>query len=572
MDEQDFKDLIESMQRMDDGERTAKVNAVAGSLTADQVQLLQVTSFVVGAGAEFYDALIPLQETAVANDKTIADSKIIADGAAAGLSAQQVQQRQAAEGNDISGAMPEISDSDMALINTFGGQQRPTDTQVKQLLEWASISDGVTYGSWDEYYESGRYVDPIVQQAAQNLGLQPDNPTQFVFFKGQKEAPTIIGLPEMERAMTDFPIKEPGDMGSYVQFARSYGMRDAVGGAAWQPLLALMQATGYFAANDSRKSGAAKYTAWVVELNDIKKKIEAAGPTARGRGANSALLERQAELRRLTSAHVRGNDAVILQPRDLANAYNEGMSAYGSDPFLASIHAIDPGLAMRTSSAYDSENDELNLSDGDARMLAQIVRDMTPGSTKSDFTSTMEGIGLGDSTSMLADLLADSRLRNALSGGGGGGGKAERVLPDRDAVKQSAKDMYRQLFLTEPDDAQLESFTNQVFGVISSAADNQSVDASAQLRKISEGLPEYQKFYGNKPGGMTEQEYQGQFALGQQSILGNELAGNQAVRLGMQDGKYQTAVGAAAGTAEAADNSTFQGRLAQAAQVISGKT
>jgi hypothetical protein len=40
----------------------------------------------------------------------------------------------------------------------------------------------------------------------------------------------------------------------------------------------------------------------------------------------------------------------------------------------------------------------------------------------------------------------------------------------------------------------------------------------------------------------------------------------------MRGGKYQTTVGAATGTREAWDNSTFLGRLARAAQLVNENT
>jgi hypothetical protein len=153
----------------------------------------------------------------------------------------------------------------------------------------------------------------------------------------------------------------------------------------------------------------------------------------------------------------------------------------------------------------------------------------------------------------------------------GGGGRTV-MKPDPVAIRQATEDMYRSLYLEDPTDEQLNAMAAKVEAAIVGAPDDQNVDGNARVRDVVESDPMYQKYYGNKPGGMSEEEYQGMHRAAQSSMLGEELAGNAAVRLGMQEGSYQTTVGATMGMKEAWDNSTFLGRLAQASNSFARMT
>ena len=54
--------------------------------------------------------------------------------------------------------------------------------------------------------------------------------------------------------------------------------------------------------------------------------------------------------------------------------------------------------------------------------------------------------------------------------------------------------------------------------------------------------------------------------------MASTLARNAPAKVGMQEGSYQTTVGATMGTKEAWDNSTFLGRLAQASNAFARST
>ena len=128
------------------------------------------------------------------------------------------------------------------------------------------------------------------------------------------------------------------------------------------------------------------------------------------------------------------------------------------------------------------------------------------------------------------------------------------------------------LYPAAANEEDVRAITERVMNEYASAPDEQQVNVEARIRQYVEELPQYGEFYGNKPGGVTEGQYQSVMNAGSRSMLGNEGDLTQAGALGMKSGKYQTAVGAAMGTSAAYDNSTFMGRLAQAAQITSRNT
>jgi hypothetical protein len=145
-------------------------------------------------------------------------------------------------------------------------------------------------------------------------------------------------------------------------------------------------------------------------------------------------------------------------------------------------------------------------------------------------------------------------------------------MADPAAVRQAAKDLYRQMMLQDPTEGQLNSFVEQVRQGQASAPMTEQYDIGAAIRSAIERTGTYGEMYGKRPSGVSEEEYQTMMRQGQASILGSELAGNAAARVGMRTGSLQTAVGAAAGTKEAWENSRFLERLAVASNVFSKMT
>lgn len=238
--------------------------------------------------------------------------------------------------------------------------------------------------------------------------------------------------------------------------------------------------------------------------------------------------------------------------------YNQNLKSYNGNVYLAVLATVDPALAGRVSTSK-------TISPADAHAANQILyrAGMVQGTSLVD----KQGYATGEG------LLFDPNTATAGGGsGGGGGGGYTRTLPDPVAVKQAAKDMYKNLFAADPTDAEVEQLANQVTGVIRSAPQNQNVDVSARLRDMIEGNALYQELYGKMSKGMTESEYQGQFrAMGQQ-LLGNQALDPSVVRSGMRTGDMQTTAGAILADKRNTNNSNLMGRLAAAAQAVQEMT
>lgn len=464
-----------------------------------------------------------------------------------------------------------LTDADIALAEMWGGQI-PTASDERELMESLEAAGVGSFSSWEEFYESGLYQNPQIEAIVNSQVQSQVDPGVYSTVTASGEV-VQIRQSEWENVLSSTPgVEEPGDIGRYVRAADVLDVRDAQGKPAWQPLVSLLSFNNAFAREgvvDTMREKLAEADAIRGEL----RQAQAAGlPSTHIQGLRDQLSRAQDAVAAERARLARNPDQAVANPGELARAYNDGMGIY-QDPFLSFFHAIDEGLAARMANAYDPDEQQLNLSREDQMLMASIVTDATgEGVDPGAWIDQMIGQGYGEAGYTLAaqglrDMLA---IQNSLSGGGGGG--AQRVKPDPVAVKQSARDLYRTLFLDEPDEGQVESLASAVMGAIDGAPDDQNVDANARIRQALEGLPEYQDLYGNKSDGLTEAEYRTQFELGQQSMLGNDRAGNVAVKQGMRSGKYQTAVGAAMGTSEAWDNSTFLGRLARASDVIDRKT
>lgn len=236
----------------------------------------------------------------------------------------------------------------------------------------------------------------------------------------------------------------------------------------------------------------------------------------------------------------------------LSLKFKEGQATYGGNDTLAFVHALNPQLAARIANTKPDR-----WAQNDIRQFQQYL--LTGGFDQQQLAAMgYYALGLDE-----------------WDGAGGGRApqeKAPRMKPDPDAIRQAAKDLFRSLYAADPTEAQLASMVSSVSGAVSGAADDQSVDANAQVRKAAEAMPEYKALYGNKPAGMTEEEYQQQFRQGAATLLGNEAVDPSAIQSGMRSGQYQTTLGAVAASKQAWGNSTFLGRLAQAAQIVGENT
>lgn len=269
------------------------------------------------------------------------------------------------------------------------------------------------------------------------------------------------------------------------------------------------------------------------------------------------------EAARVSGVDTKANETYMSNIQKLSNmalSYNTNMTTYGGNAGMAIIATVNPTLASRLSTTPSG-----SWSGPDIHAANQILVDT---GLMPDNSSQWGKEGYATDTGLIFDITAGT---NTPSGRRSGGGGYTRTMPDPVAVKQAARDMFKSLFMAEPDEAQLQQFVQIVQSQISSAPGNQSVDASARLRDILENNALYKEFYG-KSGGLSDSEYQSQFRSAGQEMLGAEAADPAAIQGGMRTGNYQTTIGQVAGSKKAWNNSTFLGRLAQAAQVINENT
>jgi hypothetical protein len=345
------------------------------------------------------------------------------------------------------------------------------------------------------------------------------------------------------------------DVKKLAQLAARIGLNDATnmtpgrdspsGGVGWQILAAGAAAMGMW--NIGTRSDAADARAAANEIDP---------ETARHIGAAGAAMQAAATP---TGSGTAITNAEMTRLRNWGLQFKTGMAMYGMNDSLAFIHAMNPSLATRVAT---TEFDK--LSTADKRQTYSMM--MNAGFDAQNLGRLGYGWAAG-----FDELDVNKGAAAAASG-------PVRSMPDPEAVRQSAKDMYRQLFVREPTEAELNALVGNVTAALmSSDVDGsdgvvQNVDAGAQIRKNLESNPQYQELYGAKPAGMSEEEYQAQFRNGARSILGNAAPQPDIIRSGMRSGQYNTTVGAAAMTREAWEGSTFLGRLAQAAQITSENT
>jgi hypothetical protein len=134
-------------------------------------------------------------------------------------------------------------------------------------------------------------------------------------------------------------------------------------------------------------------------------------------------------------------------------------------------------------------------------------------------------------------------------------------------VKEQVQQLWSRMFLADVDDATVQAMTANLQSQLDAAPEGMNVDISSRIAAFLRGQDVYDELYRNKPAGMSEEEYQSQFAAGTADMLGNELD-PEALKAGMRTGDYNTAVGRAASTKKLLTNSTLRGRWAQAKQTL----
>lgn len=285
---------------------------------------------------------------------------------------------------------------------------------------------------------------------------------------------------------------------------------------------------------------------------------------------------------------VRGALSSLLDGK--ASQFKALMNRFGGagSAELAFIGMHDLRLAQRI-----FERGDVDLAD--ASQVAEILSDYG--------ADDLRQAGFG-SNPMVWAALTDP---GSFSGSGGADRLQEISLPDDKALRENYRELYTQLLLRDPTEAELDSFVNTVYNDIRGkasaaiAADQQAqprINVFQGIFDIPESTPggvrtvevegtspseigldllrqsgEYQALYGNRPQGMSEVEYAGQFASAAQATLGlNAGDAMSARRSGMMTGDVRTTIGRAAMSEAGLRSSTLQERLARAAQAVANFT
>lgn len=252
----------------------------------------------------------------------------------------------------------------------------------------------------------------------------------------------------------------------------------------------------------------------------------------------------------------------------VADGLRQTLQDFGGDETLALIAMKNRVIAsklMNGTTLSPEEQTEARQFLTDARYSAQSMADA----------------GVAINTDVYARVLDRT--------GQGNGSTANLVkLPDPEQAKQAVETLFRAWFQQAPTDAQVQQFmgfVNNAFtqgqsatkggGVLGSPGGSSFYPPDLQTEAVAfaRKQPDYQQVFGNRPANMDETSYANQMGQATQSILGLDGAGAAgAIRTGMESGSTQTAIGAAAGSAGAFENSTFQERLAKAAKVVASMT
>lgn len=496
---------------------------------------------------------------------------------AQGATPEQAEQAGATAESEILGlisgeaAVPPI----IAQYTGYTPSGRPTPEQTKALIDaWNTLNPMAPVTNENELFErmsqGGNQGGPIQQQVAEIafLGAEPLIDYRISTIDGNTFTVPAATFEILNRDLG----YTTAEMTSAVRAAARANLTDGRGDPAWQVLLGLANATknrnaltplddpSRQSVEDARRElqreiDAARYTGRAQETDGGT--ITSGGYTAKVKpiknplGPNPVDEDKKALDEATANANAAGVATASINYtsgqnlQQLGVQFDAGRKLYGGDDMLGLLHVVDASLAAKV-----AVTDPSKISMDDRRKISEIYHDM----------------GLTDD--QLA-ALGYSWISDFASGKTADSGGTTRQQPDPVALRQAARDLYRALYVDEPSEAQLDQLAASVTSAIASAPDDQSIDPNARLRQAAEGLPEYRELYGQKPEGQTEAEYRSQFDASAGSILGTTAADPSVIQGGMRTGRTQTSVGAAAASKGAWESSTFLGRLAAAAQIVS---
>jgi hypothetical protein len=252
----------------------------------------------------------------------------------------------------------------------------------------------------------------------------------------------------------------------------------------------------------------------------------------------------------------RGAEAKQFGAIQASTRFNKGLEQYHGSSVLALIYSVDPHLAD-TIHATGGDPDKLDPNDNVAalRILDRAgVQERNPWKEDNILGYITSAFGSGG------------------GGGGGGGAGPIRRIVDPVSIKDQVQQLWQAMRLDPPSDTVVNAIVKDMQSQLDKAPEGMTLDQSARIMEFLRQQPQYGELYAKKPGQLNEAQFQAQFVAGQQSMLGAEATGDDAIRAGMRTGEYQTTVGSAFASEQGKNNSTLQGRLARAAQVISELT
>lgn len=489
------------------------------------------------------------------------------------------------------------------------GQADLTEEQKQRLLTEFRIQQGINVGSFDELVATGVFnmgpVDPYgnpttAAQIVNDVLLEVEPaPAHLVRLNGGRQF-AVEDL-YLQRAAALWNVT-PTSLNRIVRLADRAGM---VGGpnnsqVFWQPLVMLMRMGGVWdewaqtaAPADSSQRRGHGPNRDVSDGEDVLYGSDILSSTIRRQSTDATQFTGTGRERLQQRRQLEGMGETIVAPdyqlslTELTTEFREGRELYNGDAGLALIHVMDPQLANRVAREVRATGNASGLSTTDRDKVLDLIATMGAGVNPGSLRETLVGTGYlrawGSPDDAFATFIEQeaSRLEQIGGAGGGSGRQAQEptvVLPDPAALNETFRNLYREMFLADPTEEQLANFRSQINSATQSAQTAEpgstvtNVSPEARAMEILRDDPRYQELYGNKPEGMSETDYRSQFEAAQRDMLGNESAGNVALLAGLRSGRYQTAVGAAAATPEAWQNSRFLGRLFQAGRVVGAAT
>lgn len=469
-----------------------------------------------------------------------------------------------------------------------------TEDQKQRLVEYVNFYQGGNFRSFDDLLTSGYLNEPTaLNQQTVQAAILDDEPFQSLSVSMPGGDVFTVEAREWESAQAMYGV-DSRDLTKIVRVANQVGAMDTTGKPAWQLMTALMKATGMLGSITDPQRAIRRRSfnepSPTRSPFDLAGRIEDALARPDPQGATGARRPGEIISRRedavgeeITDETPLGFDEAgipvsrFARPRtaaELSYSINEGMRLYDDSLAMSYIHVLDPQLAAKIK--MGARNPGM-FTRADQNKLFDLVA-LSGAPTTEDFRTQLilqgEARLQGDSNDMYGNYL-DYLLGAGDGGDGGRGGSGAQVIksrPDPASLDERLRELYQTMFFTEPSDDDLARFRSQINSAIDAAGPGDQVDWGARANQFARNDPRYADLYGKMPETMSEGDFRMQFEAGQASMLGAERAGNAAVMAGMRDGNFQTTIGAAAGTTEAWDNSTFLDRLARASRAVSEMT